>query len=88
MTKAKILTIEGKESKEIELPKLFSENVREDIVEMVVNGLGITAWKVTTPAAIDKNGVSADSGMIIFKQLASRRMAGGQDTVKFNCADL
>ena len=33
MTKAKILTIEGKESKEIELPKLFSENVREDICQ-------------------------------------------------------
>ncbi|MBU0957436.1 MAG: 50S ribosomal protein L4 [Nanoarchaeota archaeon] len=33
MTKAKILTIEGKPGKEIELPHYFGEKIREDIVQ-------------------------------------------------------
>lgn len=33
MTKTKILTIEGKEGREIELPKVFSSNIREDIAQ-------------------------------------------------------
>lgn len=60
MTKSKILDINGKEKGSIELPKFFSEKIREDIVAKVLEAKKVKQPYSPSPVAGKQNSASGN----------------------------
>ncbi|MFA5953796.1 MAG: 50S ribosomal protein L4 [Candidatus Pacearchaeota archaeon] len=71
--KAKILTIDGKSGKEIELPKFFTEKVREDIIYKILEIRKIQHPYGSNPSAGNQSSVS---GKIVHKRHAWKSQYG------------